>query len=304
MGVSTHIQNQMKMSVRFLLITVSCFAALAKAGNIAEELTAAGATTLVDFVVKAGLAETLSGPGPFTVFAPDNDAFATLSGDTELLKKVLLFHVLSGNAMSKDVTNDLSVASVEGTELRANVYLKSKYYDGFVTINGKRVYKTDIVADNGVIHMVSDVIYPFPTGNIAEVVTGDERFSTLLAAVGAADLAETLATGGPFTVFAPTNDAFAKVPKDALDALLADKDALTKVLLRHVVPGTMFSKGITWTTHNTAGGAEEDMVATQVFKAGVIKVVSSVDGKRSGARVVDADIIATNGVIHAIDTVI
>jgi len=152
--------------------------------------------------------------------------------------------------------------------------------------------------------MVSDVIYPFPTGNIAEVVTGDERFSTLLAAVGAADLADTLATGGPFTVFAPTNDAFAKVPKDALDALLADKDALTKVLLRHVVPGTMFSKGITWTTHNTAGGAEEDMVATQVFKAGVIKVVSSVDGKRSGARVVDADIIATNGVIHAIDTVI
>merc|ERR1719192_2173034 len=259
------------MSGRLLLITVSCFAAVAKAGNIAEELTAAG---------------------------------ATLSGDTELLKKVLLFHVLSGNVMSKDVTNDLSVASVEGTELRANVYLKSKYYDGFVTINGKRVYKTDIVADNGVIHMVSDVIYPFPTGNIAEVVTGDERFSTLLAAVGAADLADTLATGGPFTVFAPTNDAFAKVPKDALDALLADKDALTKVLLRHVVPGTMFSKGITWTTHNTAGGAEEDMVATQVFKAGVIKVVSSVDGKRSGARVVDADIIATNGVIHAIDTVI
>merc|ERR1711915_760556 len=274
------------------------------AGNIAEELTAAGATTLVDFVVKAGLAETLSGPGPFTVFAPDNAAFAklpadlvaTLSGDTELLKKVLLFHVLSGNVTSKDVTNDLSVASVEGTELRTNVYLKSKYYDGFVTINGKRVYKTDIVADNGVIHMVSDVIYPFPTGNIAEVVTGDERFSTLLAAVGAADLADTLATGGPFTVFAPTNDA--------LDGLLADKDALTKVLLRHVVPGTMFSKGITWTTHNTAGGAEEDMVATQVFKAGVIKVVSSVDGKRSGARVVDADIIATNGVIHAIDTVI
>merc|ERR1712083_1048460 len=237
MGVSTHIQNQMMMSGRLLLITVSCFAALAKAGNIAEELTAAGATTLVDFVVKAVLAETLSGPGPFTVFAPDNAAFAklpadlvaTLSGDTELLKKVLLFHVLSGNVMSKDVTNDLSVASVEGTELRANVYLKSKYYDGFVTINGKRVYKTDI---------------------------------------------------------------------------LADKDALTKVLLRHVVPGTMFSKGITWTTHNTAGGAEEDMVATQVFKAGVIKVVSSVDGKRSGARVVDADIIATNGVIHAIDTVI
>merc|ERR1712106_1057197 len=301
-----------KEAIAMKLLLVTILISATQAGNIAEELTAAGATTLVDFVVKAGLAETLSGPGPFTVFAPDNAAFAklpadlvaTLMGDVELLKKVLLFHVASGNVMSKDISNDITVDSVEGSPLRANVYLKSKYYDGFVTVNGKRVKKADIVADNGVIHMVTDVIYPFPTGNIAEVVTGDERFSTLLAAVGAAGLAETLATGGPSTVFAPTNDAFAKVPKDALDALLADKEALTKVLLRHVLPGTLFYKGISWDTHNTAGGAEEDMIATQVFKAGVIKVVSNVGGKRTGARVVDADIIATNGVIHAIDTVI
>merc|ERR1739838_151190 len=298
-----------KQAIAMKLLVLSILISATQAGNIAEELTAAGATTLVDFVVKAGLAETLSGPGPFTVFAPDNDAFAklpadlvaTLTGDVELLKKVLLFHVASGNVMSKDISNDITVDSVEGSPLRANVYLKSKYYDGFVTVNGKRVKNADIVADNGVILLVTDVIYPFPTGNIAEVVTGDERFSTLLAAVGAAGLADTLATGGPFTVFAPTNDAFAKVPKDALDALLADTEALTKVLLRHVVPGALFSKGVYWTTHSTAG---EDKIATQVFKAGVTKVVSSVDGKRTGARVVDADIIATNGVIHAIDTVI
>ena len=85
---------------------------------------------------------------------------------------------------------------------------------------------------------MKDVIYPIPSGNIAEVVSGDERFSTLLAAVGAAGLADTLATAGPFTVFAPTNEAFAKVPQDVLDGLLADKEALTKVPLRHVVPGT------------------------------------------------------------------
>merc|ERR1711892_805089 len=295
------------IATKLLLVTILISAT--QAGNIAEELTAAGATTLVDFVVKAGLAETLSGPGPFTVFAPDSDAFAklpadlvaTLSGNVDLLKKVLLFHVLSGTVMSTDITNDLTAASVEGTELRDNVYLKSDYYDGFVTINGKRVYKADIVADNGVIHMVTDVIYPFPGGNIAEVVTGDERFSTLLAAVGDAGLAATLATGGPFTVVAPTNDAFAKVSKDALDGLLADKEALTAVLLRHVVPGALFSKGVPWGTHTTAGG---DTIATQVFKAGIIKVVSNADNKRAAARVVDADIIATNGVIHAIDTVI
>eukprot|EP00091_Calanus_sinicus_P015631 TRINITY_DN3408_c0_g1_i2.p3 TRINITY_DN3408_c0_g1~~TRINITY_DN3408_c0_g1_i2.p3 ORF type:complete len:116 (+),score=48.32 TRINITY_DN3408_c0_g1_i2:3-350(+) len=99
------------------LVVITFLISAAQAGNIAEELTAAGATTLVDFVVKAGLAETLSGPGPFTVFAPDNAAFAklpadlvaTLSGDVELLKKVLLFHVLPGSVMSKDVTNDLTL---------------------------------------------------------------------------------------------------------------------------------------------------------------------------------------------------
>merc|ERR1712123_294107 len=118
------------------LLGLSVFLAAAQAGNIAEELTKAGATTLVDFVVKAGLAETLSGPGPFTVFAPDNDAFAklpadlvaTLMGDVELLKKVLLFHVVPGMAVE-----------VGGSYHRVNVYLKSKYYKGIITINGKRI---------------------------------------------------------------------------------------------------------------------------------------------------------------------
>ena len=90
---------------------------------------------MVDFVVMAGLAETLSGPGPFTVFAPDNDAFAklptdlvaTLMDDVDLLKEVLLFHVVSGEIMSKNISNDITVDSIQGSPLRANVYLGSKY---------------------------------------------------------------------------------------------------------------------------------------------------------------------------------
>jgi len=284
----------------------------AQAGNIAEELTAAGATTLVDFVVAAGLADTLAEPGPFTVFAPDNNAFdnlpvetvEALNADPDLLKKVISYHVVSGKIMSSDISNDVSVDSLEGSALRTNVYLQSKYYDGFVTVNGERVKKADMMADNGMIHMMNRVIYPFPVGNIAEVVTGDERFSTLLSAVVEADLVETLSTGGPFTLFAPTNDAFAKIPAEDLEALLADKEALTRVLLRHVVPGTFFFNGVTWDILATAGGVEEDMIATQRFKGGVVKVVSSLNGTRTDARTVEADIIATNGVIHAIDTVI
>jgi len=284
----------------------------AQAGNIAEELTAAGATTLVDFVIAAGLADTLAEPGPFTVFAPDNNAFdnlpvetvEALNADPDLLKKVISYHVVSGKIMSSDISNDVSVDSLEGSALRTNVYLQSKYYDGFVTVNGERVKKADMMADNGMIHMMNRVIYPFPVGNIAEVVTGDERFSTLLSAVVEADLVETLSTGGPFTLFAPTNDAFAKIPAEDLEALLADKEALTRVLLRHVVPGTFFFNGVTWDILATAGGVEEDMIATQRFKGGVVKVVSSLNGTRTDARTVEADIIATNGVIHAIDTVI
>jgi len=281
----------------------------AQAGNIAEELTKAGATTLVDLVVKAGLAETLSTSGPFTVFAPDNDAFArlgdsvlaTLGSDVELLKKVLLYHVVSGNIYSSAATNNAKLDSVQGAPILVNLYLKSDYYDGFITINGKKVMKADMKADNGVIHCVSDVLFPIPEKDLVDTLVADERFSTLVAAVTAAGLVDTVREAGSLTIFAPTNDAFSKVPSDLLDALLADPEALKAVLLRHVLPGSLFSKGITWQEHKTAGG---ESVATQVFKMGVVKVVSYSNNKRTGARVEEADIIASNGVIHAIDTVI
>merc|ERR1712098_482777 len=122
-------------------------------------------------------------------------------------------------------------------------------------------------------------------------------FSTLLAAVTAADLADTLASPGPFTVFAPTNDAFAKLPPDTLNSLLADKEALTQVLLRHVVPKEIFSKDITTNTVATAGG---EQITAKKSSRGCVHVSSS----SGSARVVIADIAASNGVIHAIDSVI
>merc|ERR1712214_280313 len=280
----------------------------AQAGNIAEELILAGATTLADLVVKAGLAETLSTSGPFTVFAPDNDAFSkvpasimeALGADQDLLKKVLLYHVVSGEVPSSAAKNNVKLTSVQGAPILVNLYLKSEYYDGFITINGKKVKRADIKADNGVIHCVSDVLYPIPENDLADTLMADERFSTLVTAATAAGIVEILRTTD-LTIFAPTNEAFAKIPSDALQGLLADKEALTAVLLRHALPGSLFSKGITWQEHKTAGG---DLVATQVFKMGVVKVVSYTDKKRTGARVEEADTIASNGVIHAIDTVI
>merc|ERR1711900_99892 len=132
---------------------------------------------------------------------------------------------------------------------------------------------------------------------IAELVVGNPNFSTLLAAVKAADLVETLSGEGPFTVFAPTNSAFEKVPADTLNGLLADKEALTAVLLRHVVPGAALKarnipRGDTKVA--TAGGEE-----ITVTRDKYIKITSSA----GSAHVVLFDVLASNGVVHAVDTV-
>merc|ERR1712228_1149823 len=279
---------------------------LARAGNIVEELSKAGATTLISLVEKAGLVSTLEGDGPFTVFAPDNAAFAalpaelvnTLVADTELLKTVLLNHVVVGQVLSRDISNDIVVEAAGGAKLRANIYSKGKWYPPVVTINGKAVKKADILADNGVIHVLSEVLADTASGTIAEIASGDERFSTLVSLVVQAGLADTLASEGPFTVFAPTNEAFSKIPKNVVNSLLEDTKALKAVLLRHVVPGTLFSKGISYQKLKSAGG---DNISTQTYHHGQVVKVSSKAGR---GKVIQADVLATNGVIHAIDTVI
>merc|ERR1711872_21151 len=136
-----------------------------------------------------------------------------------------------------------------------------------------------------------------PSKNIAELAIATPQLSTLLAAVKAAGLVDTLAGEGPFTVFAPTNAAFAKVPKDALNSLLADKEALTAVLLRHVVPSAALTAQdvpVGKTDVKTAGGEE-----ITVNRDKYIKVKSSA----GEAGVVAFDVLATNGVVHLVDTV-
>lgn len=129
--------------------------------------------------------------------------------------------------------------------------------------------------------------------DIVETAISAGNFNTLVTAVQAAGLADTLKGDGPFTVFAPTDEAFAKLPKEKLDALLADKDALTKVLTYHVVPGKIQSGDI-------AGKSMK--VAT--VQGSEIEVDAMSGVKINNANVVKADIATSNGVIHVIDTVI
>lgn len=133
-----------------------------------------------------------------------------------------------------------------------------------------------------------------PTGNtIAAIVANDPNFSTLLSAVQAAGLVETLSSPGPYTVFAPTNAAFAKVPQDQLTALLNNREQLRALLLYHVVPGRVTSAQVSGLSSATTASG------------GTLNITTSGNTVRiNDATVIRADIPASNGIIHVIDTVL
>jgi uncharacterized surface protein with fasciclin (FAS1) repeats len=275
--------------------------ALTEVADIVEVATEAGDfTTLLTAAEAAGLVETLQGEGPFTVFAPTDDAFAalpegTLDGllaDTEALSQVLLYHVVAGEVRAADVVELESATSVQGEDIAITVDGSS------IMVNEANVVATDIEAANGVIHVIDQVILPLSMseaamGDIVETAQAAGEFPTLLAAVEAAGLVETLKGEGPFTVFAPTEEAFASLPEGALAGLLADQEALTQVLLYHVVPGQV-----------TASQVVDLESATTVEGS---DVAIRVEGNKvfiNDAEVVTTDIITSNGVIHVIDKVI
>lgn len=286
-----------------VLCIVACLVAVCSAqDNLVQLATKLGANTLVKLASDAGLAGTLETGGPFTIFGPTDAAFAKLPKeildrlmkDKKLLADLLMYHVVSGKVYSSTLKNELlapSLLKVEGKveDIRINIYGGGKV----ITADGSPVVMADQNATNGVIHVVDRVLFPVPLMNIpTEVTRQKERFSTLLTAVVKANLATTLA-GGPFTLFAPTNRAFAKIPADTLNKLLANVTALTDVLTYHVVPGTVFSAGLT--NGEQPKTVEGKMLTIAIGNDGVMV---------NNAKVEEADLACTNGVIHVIDTVL
>ncbi len=259
-------------------------------------------STLVAAVLAADLAETLSGEGPFTVFAPTDDAFAKLPAGTleELLKPenkqtltdILLYHVVAGKVMAADVVN-LSEAE---TALGEPVNIKVE--GGNVFINDAQVIITDIEASNGVIHVIDTVILPpaeEEAKDIVDIAVADGRFTTLVAAVQAAGLVDTLKGEGPFTVFAPTDDAFAALPAGTVESLLLpeNKQQLTDILLYHVLPGKVM-----------AADVSDGLIADSALGTSLFFKLDMGNAYVNEARIIITDIEASNGVIHVIDTVI
>lgn len=274
-------------------------AVVAAKSDIVDTAVAAGSfNTLVAAVKAAGLVDTLKGAGPFTVFAPTDAAFAKLPAGTvetllkpenkALLQSILTYHVVSGKVMAADVVKLTGATTVQGQKVDIAVT------DGKVTVDGATVVKTDIETSNGVIHVIDSVIMPADK-DIVDTAVGAGSFKTLVAAVQAAGLVDTLKGEGPFTVFAPTDEAFSKLPAGTVESLLKpeNKDKLIAILTYHVVAGKVMAADVVkLSSAKTVNG-----------KAATIKV-SDAGVMVDGAKVVATDIETSNGVIHVIDSVI
>ncbi|MFT7669801.1 MAG: transforming growth factor-beta-induced protein [Planctomycetota bacterium] len=255
-------------------------------------------STLVTALKAADLVGALSGEGPFTVLAPTNEAFAKLPAEQlanllkpenkGLLQAILTYHVLPGNLPAKVVLQSKNAPTLNGQRVDIKVN------DAGVMVDGAKVIKTDITCSNGVIHVIDSIILP-STMNIVETAIDAGSFKTLAAALTAAQLVETLQGKGPFTVFAPTDEAFASLPKGTVEELLLPKnrEKLAAILKFHVVPGRIYSESV-------AAGTELKTVYGQSVKTRTVDSNVFVNG----ARIVTADIESTNGVIHIIDSVL
>jgi len=292
-------------------------------------------STLVTAVTEAGLVDTLNSDGPFTIFAPTNDAFAAIPAadleavlaDKELLTSILTYHVVAGESLDAAALGEAgSAETVNGAMLEFGA-------DG-TTVNGVDVLCSNVVTANATVHIIGEVLMPptdemdemeegemeegamMPTGPLCSAVPADGEgsfagmtddtaataasnnpvLSTLVAAVQAAGLVDTLNSDGPFTIFAPANPAFDALPAGTLDAVLADTDLLTSILTLHVVAGEKLSSAdlAELDSVTTVNGAD---IALEVADDGTLMV-------NGQASVGCADIQTANATVHVIDAVL
>ncbi len=254
--------------------------------------------TLIAAIVAADLFDALRGDGPFTVFAPTDEAFAKLPAGTleSLLKPenrpalvaILSYHVVPGRVLAKDLKANPTPKTLQGGRLAIAESGRG------IAVDEATVLQADVTARNGVIHVIDRVLTP-PKPGVLGVAEKAGSFSTLLAAIQAAKLEDVLSGDGPITVFAPTDEAFAKLPPERLQALLkpANRHQLRELLKYHVAEGKITARQAA-----AAGSAK-------TLQGGKVEV--GIEGGRlviNDARVVGSDIPAGNGIIHAIDAVL
>jgi uncharacterized surface protein with fasciclin (FAS1) repeats len=292
----------MKRLSTFALVAIVTAAASiqsARAADIVDTAVSAGSfKTLAAALQAAELVDTLKGEGPFTVFAPTDDAFAKLpEGTVETLLKpenrdkltgILTYHVVPGKVGSKQVV------SLKGAKTANGQRVDIKIDGDKVYVDNAQVVKTDIDCDNGVIHVIDSVILP-ASDNIPTTAVNAGKFNTLVAAVKAAGLVDAISGEGPFTVFAPTDDAFKKLPEGTVESLLKpeNRDKLTAILKYHIIPGRVYSED-----------AAQAKSAKTLQGQPINISVSGSKARINESNLIATDIDASNGVIHVIDSVL
>jgi transforming growth factor-beta-induced protein len=254
-------------------------------------------TTLTTAIELAGLDGALQGDGPFTVFAPTNDAFALIPAevlnailaDNELLTAILLYHVVGAEAFSTDLSDGMMIETLVGLDVTVTINA-----DG-IFINDAEVILADLVADNGVVHVIDAVLVPvFPEPvTVWDIISNSPDHTTLATAIGIAGLQGALEGPGPLTVFAPTNAAFNALPADVLAEVLADPALLTNILLYHVVGAQALSSSL---TNGQSITTLQGQNVTVNINMGTVMINS--------ATVTAADLLADNGVVHVINGVL
>lgn len=256
--------------------------------NIVDVATDAGNfTTLVNALGQTGLDEALQGAGPFTVFAPNDNAFSNVnigSFTNEEITEILQYHVVSDNILSTDLTAEQSIETLTGGNLFIEV-------NGGVSVNGSAsVVTPDIGASNGTIHEIDQVLLPDSYSTVVDIVSKRYNLQSLEDAVVSEGLASTLEGSGPFTVFAPTNEAFAN--KDLSELNVAD------VLQYHVISGEVLSGDLQASQTVTTLQGEELLIEVS---DGTVTIT---DNTGQIYQVTQADLQGTNGVVHVIDGVL
>ncbi|MEL6771953.1 MAG: fasciclin domain-containing protein [Bacteroidota bacterium] len=275
-------------------------------------------STLKAAVDAAELGGALGGDGPLTVFAPTNNAFGALPAGTveslvqpenqDALRGILKYHVVAGTLTAADLSDGQTLETLSGETLEVSIS------DAGVMVGGATVVQADVMASNGVVHVVDGVLMPpmmsgdadtMPSTSvgggtpnlmtIAGLAASTDALSTLKAAVEAADLGGALSADGPITVFAPTNAAFGALPDGTVESLVQpeNQDALRGILTYHVVAGKLTAADLS------------DGQMLETLTGAMLEVSITDEGVMiGGATVVQADVMASNGVVHVIDGVL
>lgn len=267
-----------------------------QAGDIVATALAVGSfTNLAGALDATGLTAALKAPGPFTVFAPTDDAFATFEAanpgllaslSNDQLTAILKYHVVAAKVAAKDLVSGSLVETLNGTPAAVDL-------GAGAVVAGSKVTQADVTASNGIIHVIDKIMLP-PSKDIVGTAVAAGAFTKLAGALVSTGLDKTLQGAGPFTVFAPNDDAFATFEAKNPGVLASLGSAqLSNILLYHVVSG--------W---NAAADLEDGASVGTALEGKSLKVSTASGVKVNESKVTAANIVATNGVIHVIDSIL